>query len=104
MFFRQRVEQLIMAAENKVEAQVEVLNQLGLHARPATMLARTAMEFSSELVLERDGDTVNPRSLMGILMLAAGKGTRLTVRAIGEDAARAVAALVELFESKFGED
>ncbi len=93
-----------MAAENKVEAQVEVLNQLGLHARPATMVARTAMEFSSELTLERDGDSVNPRSLMGILMLAAGKGTRLTVRAIGEDAARAVAALVELFESKFGEE
>ncbi len=87
-----------------IEVEVEVLNQLGLHARPATILARKAMEYSCSLEAEKDGEPVNLRSLMSILMLAAGKGSRLTLRASGTDAEQAISELTSLFNNKFGED
>lgn len=87
-----------------IELEVVVLNQLGLHARPATLLAKKAMEFSCDLEAVKDGEVINLRSLMSILMMAAGKGSTLTLRASGEDAQTAISALEELFVSKFGED
>jgi len=91
---------MIMA---RVEDTFEVLNELGLHARPATRIVQTAARFRSEVVLERDGQSANAKSVMGVLLLLCPKGTRVVVRAEGDDAAETVAAIGELFRSRFGE-
>ena len=87
----------------RVEDTFEVLNELGLHARPATRIVQTAARFRSEVVLERDGQSANAKSVMGVLLLLCPKGTRVVVRAEGDDAAETVAAIGELFRSRFGE-
>lgn len=87
----------------RVEDTFEVLNELGLHARPATRIVQTAARFRSEVVLERDGQSANAKSVMGVLLLLCPKGTRVVVRAEGDDAAETVAAIGELFKSRFGE-
>jgi phosphocarrier protein len=81
-----------------------VKNKLGLHARAAALLVKTANRFVSELSLEKDGLEVNGKSIMGILMLAATKGTRITLKAEGNDAQQAIETLGKLFENKFGEE
>lgn len=90
--------------ETHLVQQVTVKNRHGLHARTAAMLVKTANRFQCELQLVRDGNAVNAKSIMGVLMLAAGQGSVLELIADGEDAAPAVAALVELFESGFHEE
>jgi len=92
------------ATGNVVEKEVEVANRLGLHARPASLIARKAMEYSCSLEALKDGESVDLRSLMSILMLSAGFGTRMVIRGNGADAAEAVGAIAELFASKFGEE
>lgn len=87
----------------RAEETFEVLNELGLHARPATRIVQTAARFRSEVQLERDGQSANAKSVMGVLLLLCPKGTRVVVRAEGEDAAETVAAIGELFKSRFGE-
>ena len=82
---------------------VTVLNENGLHARPATLIAKTASEFASDITLERNGQVVNAKSVISILILAASKGTTLTLRACGEDRESAVAAVSELFRQRFNE-
>ncbi len=79
-------------------------NRLGLHARAAAQLVKTANRFSSEIVIEKDGLEVNGKSIMGILMLAASKGSKITVKAEGKDSAQAIKALGELIENRFGEE
>ncbi|MGB9628554.1 MAG: HPr family phosphocarrier protein [Thermodesulfobacteriota bacterium] len=79
-------------------------NRLGLHARAAAQLVKTANRFSSEIVIEKDGLEVNGKSIMGILMLAASKGSKITVKAEGKDSAQAIKALRELIENRFGEE
>lgn len=86
------------------ERQVTVLNVLGLHVRPSASFAGTAAKFRSRVNVIKDGQSVNAKSSIDILTLAAVAGTRLTLRAEGEDAADAVHALVTLIESKFGEE
>ncbi len=93
-----------MTADNSAESEVVVLNELGLHARPATLLAKKAMEYKCELYLIKDGESFNIRSVMNILMMAAGKGARIAIRGIGDDADRAVAEIKDMVNSKFGED
>jgi phosphocarrier protein HPr len=83
--------------------QVMITNKLGLHARAAAKLVHTASDFSSEIFVGTENEEVNAKSILGILTLAATKGTPLTVRASGADEAEAVNAIVELFASKFGE-
>ncbi len=81
-----------------------IRNRLGLHARAAALLVKTANRFSAEVTVEKDGVEVNGKSIMGILMLAASKGTKITLKAEGKDALQAVQVLGKLIENKFGEE
>ncbi|MCX6356853.1 MAG: HPr family phosphocarrier protein [Candidatus Aureabacteria bacterium] len=87
-----------------VKREILVGNKLGLHARPAAMFVQLANRFASEIIVERGNEKVNGKSIMGIMMLAAGKGVKITVTSRGNDAENAVNAIEELFKSKFGED
>ncbi len=81
-----------------------IKNKLGLHARAAALFVKTANRFVSEVSLEKDGQAVNGKSIMGILMLAATKGSRITLKAEGKDEVEAIETLGRLFENKFGEE
>jgi len=87
-----------------VEREFDILNRLGLHARAAAQLVRLANGFVSEIHLVKDGMEVNGKSIMGVLMLAAPKDTKILIRAVGPDAEEAVAAIGELIARKFGEE
>jgi len=78
--------------------------QLGLHARAATKLVQLASKFPCEITVSKDGHEVNGKSIMGVLMLVASKGTTLTVKAKGERAQEAVDEIIKLINDKFGED
>ena len=84
-------------------AEVEIINKLGLHARASAKLTQLAGRFKSEVWLCRNGRRVNAKSIMGVMMLAAGKGASITVQAEGEDAEAALAAVVKLIADKFDE-
>lgn len=86
------------------EASVTIVNMRGLHARAAAKICETASAFSSKITLARAGTTVGARSLMALLMLGAGKGSSVTVRAEGDDAEAAVDAVRSLIEAGFHED
>lgn len=89
----------------KMEMQTfTIRNRLGLHARAAALLVKTANRFASEIILEKDNLEVNGKSIMGILMLAASKGSKITLKAEGKDAAQAIKTLGELIQNKFGEE
>jgi len=85
------------------QRQVQIINRLGLHARAAAKLVHTANSFRSEIFVGTSEEEVNAKSILGLLTLAATKGTPLTVRAEGDDEEDAVSAVVELFEERFGE-
>ena len=87
-----------------VEKTMLIQNELGLHARAATKLVQLASKFPCELTVSKDGHEVNGKSIMGVLMLVASKGTMVTVRAKGDRAAEAVDAIKALIDDKFGED
>jgi phosphocarrier protein len=87
-----------------MEQSFTILNELGLHARAATRFVQTANRFAAEVEVEKDGQCVNGKSIMGVLMLVAAKGSMITVRSRGEDAEAAMTALEALIRSKFGED
>jgi phosphocarrier protein len=86
-----------------VEQTVLIQNELGLHARAATKLVQLASKFPCDVTLSKDGHEVNGKSIMGVLMLVASKGTKVTIKAKGERAAEVVAAIVQLINDKFGE-
>jgi len=81
-----------------------VLNKLGIHARPAAMFVKTANRFSCEIFVEKDGEKVNGKSIMGLMMLAAGPGSKLTVHAQGHDAPQALSEIETLINRKFDEE
>lgn len=81
-----------------------IINRLGLHARAAAQLVQTANRFSSEVLVEKDGIEVNGKSIMGILLLAAPKGTEISLTVAGSDETDAMGALANLIEDGFGED
>ncbi len=83
---------------------LRVSNKLGIHARPAAMFVKTANRFSCEIFVEKDGEKVNGKSIMGLMMLAAGPGSKLTVHAQGQDASQALAELGTLIQRKFDEE
>ncbi len=87
-----------------LEREVIVVNQLGLHARPAVLLVKTASQFASDVKLAKDDVEVNAKSIMGVLILAAEKGSKVKIIADGPDEERAVEAIAKLFEDGFGED
>ena len=80
-----------------------IQNELGLHARAATKLVQTASKFPCDITVTKDGHEVNGKSIMGVLMLVASKGTMVTLKAKGDKAAEAVAAIAALIDDKFGE-
>ena len=84
--------------------EVQILNQLGLHARASAKLTQTAGRFAAEIWLARDGRRVNGKSIMGVMMLAAAKGTTLKLEVDGPDEEEAMAALTTLIADKFGEE
>ena len=84
--------------------RVIIQNRLGVHARPAALLVKEAARFRSEVFLSKNGLEVNGKSIMGVMMLAAERGSEIEIRVEGEDAAEALAALLALIDSGFGED
>jgi phosphocarrier protein HPr len=87
-----------------VERSFVIMNELGLHARAATRFVQTANRFTADIEVEKDGQKVNGKSIMGVLMLVAAKGSSVTVRSSGDDAEQAVDALGSLIRNKFDED
>ena len=93
----------LLDAESIMTRDFLVSNKLGIHARPAAMFVKIANRFTCEIFVEKDGEKVNGKSIMGLMMLAAGPGSKLTVHAQGQDALQALAALDALFKRKFEE-
>ena len=95
-----------MGGDRKVTAKkdVEVQNKLGLHARPCSKFVRLASSFKCEVWVSKDDESVNGKSIMGLMMLAAGQGSRLQITAEGADANEALVALEKLVNGKFDED
>jgi phosphocarrier protein len=85
------------------EQNVEITNKLGLHARASAKLTQTASQYQSEVWLSRNGRRVNGKSIMGVMMLAAAKGTQIHLEIHGPDEDAAMSALVDLINDKFGE-
>jgi phosphocarrier protein HPr len=85
------------------EKELLIENKLGLHARAAAQIVKTASAYASKIVLVKDGLEVDGKSIMGIMMLAAAKGSSVTVQVHGEDEEQAIAGLERLFKDKFGE-
>src|ERR1051326_2700522 len=83
---------------------IMVVNKLGIHARPAALFVKTANRFTCDIFVEKDGDKVNGKSIMGLMMLAAGPGSKLTVHPHGPDASKALAEIESLIKRKFDED
>lgn len=88
----------------KIEKEVTIVNRLGMHARPAAMFVRVASRFRCEVWVEKEGEQINGKSIMGLMMLAAGQGSKLCLRCEGPDAAQAVQELEALIAAKFNED
>ena len=88
----------------QVKKTVEITNRLGLHARAAAQFVQVAGQYAAEVFVDKDGFEVNGKSIMGILMLAAPKGTLIEIRTEGEDAQEAMAGLEKLIYDKFGEE
>lgn len=87
-----------------VQKEITLLNRLGLHVRPAAQFTKIASKYKADVFLIRDGMRVNAKSIMGVMMLAAGKGSRLLLECIGDDEEALCAELVQLVENKFNED
>ena len=83
--------------------EAEIINKLGLHARASAKLTQTASNYTSEVWLERNGRRVNAKSIMGVMMLAAAKGSTIVVETEGTDADQALSAVIALIADKFGE-
>lgn len=86
-----------------VKQELEIINKLGLHARASTRLTQTASQFRAEVWISLNGRRVNAKSIMGVMMLAASKGSKVMLEAEGMDEAEALSALVSLVNNRFGE-
>ena len=98
-----------MSAKKATDAEfltkeLVVLNKSGIHARPAAMFVKTASRFGSDIFVEKDGEKINGKSIMGLMMLAAGPGSKVTLHARGADAEAAIAELEALVQRKFDEE
>ncbi len=87
-----------------VKKDLLITNKLGIHARPAAMFVKTANRFACDVFVEKDGETINGKSIMGLMMLAAGPGSTVTLHAHGNDAAQAVSEIEALVKRKFDEE
>lgn len=86
-----------------VKKEITVLNATGLHARPASMFVQTAGKFKSKIFVVKDGNSINAKSIMGIMAGGISQGTTIEIEAEGEDETEAVNALIQLISDKFGE-
>lgn len=89
---------------SRVTKKLEIKNKLGLHARAAALLVQTINRFAAQVNLSKDGQTIDGRSIMGVLTLAAAQGSKIQVEATGEDAERSVKAIEKLIDNRFNED
>jgi phosphocarrier protein HPr len=92
------------ARPDRIEKEVTIVNRLGMHARPAALFVRVASRFRSEIWVEKEGEQINGKSIMGLMMLAAGQGSKLLIRCEGPDADRAMQEIEALIAGKFNED
>jgi phosphocarrier protein HPr len=90
--------------EEKLVKEIPIVNRLGLHARPAAMFVRIASRHRCEVWVAKEGEEVNGKSIMGLMMLAAGQGSKLQIRCEGADAGKAMEELEELIKSRFNEE
>ncbi len=86
-----------------LQREVEIINKLGLHARASAKLTQVAGQFEADVWLSRNGKRVNAKSIMGVMMLAAAKGSTIVIETVGADEGEAMHALEELIASRFGE-
>jgi phosphocarrier protein len=84
-------------------AEIEIINKLGLHARASAKLSQLAAQYPCEILLSRNGRQINAKSIMGVMMLAAGIGSTVTLETVGDQADEAIQALTELINNRFGE-
>ena len=87
-----------------IQQELEIINKLGLHARAAAKLVKLSSSFSSSIDIEKEGQRVNSKSIMGVMMLAASHGSKVTVFADGDDEQEALAAIVDLINRRFDEE
>ena len=87
-----------------VSRDIEIINKLGMHARAAAKFVKLASSFKSDIDIEKDSRRVNAKSIMGVMMLAASKGSTVTLHASGSDAEKSLEALEQLINDRFGED
>ena len=92
------------APVQKIEKEIAIINRLGLHARPAAMFVRIASRYRSEIWVLKENEEVNGKSIMGLMMLAAGQGSKLRIRCEGPDAEKAMEELEQLINARFNED
>jgi len=92
-----------MEPEKVVEKKFVIRNKLGLHARPAALFVRAANRFQSEITIQKGKQKVNGKSIMGVMMLAAGPGSHIIIRILGPDAQRAMTEIEKLIDGNFGE-
>jgi phosphocarrier protein HPr len=90
--------------KHAIRREFVVINKLGIHARPAAMFVKIANRFGCSILVEKDGEEVNGKSIMGLMMLAAGPGSTLVVKCEGEDCEGALAEIEALIKRKFDED
>lgn len=88
----------------ELEKEFIIRNRLGLHLRAAAQFVKIASRYDADIHVAKENTSVNGKSIMGLAMLAAGKGTKIIIRAVGRDASQAIDALTALIENKFGED
>jgi phosphocarrier protein HPr len=93
-----------LAETEPLTKELTISNKLGIHARPAALFVKTANRFASDIFVEKDGEKINGKSIMGLMMLAAGPGSKLTLHASGDDAQNALAELEALVKRKFDEE
>jgi phosphocarrier protein len=93
-----------IAGNDTLTKEFQIANKLGIHARPAAMFVRVTNKFTCNIFVEKDGEKVNGKSIMGLMMLAAGPGSKLKVHAEGHDASQALAEIEALINRKFDED
>jgi len=92
------------ATDHMIIRDLIVANRVGIHARPAAMFVKIASRYDCDIFLEKDGEKINGKSIMGLLMLAAGPGSKLRMEVNGKDAAKATAEIEDLFQRKFDEE
>ena len=90
--------------EKKITRELTIINRLGLHARPSAMFVKVCSRHTADIWVEKDGEQVNGKSIMGLMMLAAGQGSKLRVTCEGDDAGKALEEIESLIQRRFDED